>query len=101
MKVSDLHQQANSMQYVNQVNSVDKKEAPQEPDEKSSSTDKVELSAQSKEMQKIYDMVQLAPDVRAEKVASIKKSIQDGSYKVDSEAVADKMIKDSILELVK
>jgi len=101
MKVSDLHQQANSMQYVNQVNAVDKKEPAQEAEGKSSSGDKVELSSQSKEMQKIYDMVQLAPDVRAEKVASLKKAIQEGSYKVDSDAVADKMIKDSIFELIK
>jgi negative regulator of flagellin synthesis FlgM len=101
MKVSDLHQQTNSMQYVNQVNSLDKKESTQEAEGKSPSTDTVELSAQSKEMQKIYDMVQLAPDVRAEKVASLKKAIKEGSYEVDSEAVADKMIKDSIFELIK
>jgi negative regulator of flagellin synthesis FlgM len=101
MKVSDLHQQTNSMQYVNQLNSLDKKEPPQEAEGQSPSTDTVELSAQSKEMQKIYDMVQLAPDVRAEKVASLKKAIKEGSYEVDSEAVADKMIKDSIFELIK
>jgi negative regulator of flagellin synthesis FlgM len=101
MKVSDLHQQTNSMQYVNQLNSIDKKEPPQESEGKSPSSDKVELSAQSKEMQKIYDMVQLAPDVRAEKISSLKKAIAEGQYKVDSEAVADKMIKDSIFELIK
>lgn len=33
--------------------------------------------------------------IRAEKVAGIKKAIENGTYKVDSTAVAEKMIQDS------
>jgi negative regulator of flagellin synthesis FlgM len=104
MKISDIHQQANTAQYVNQTNSPNAPDKPQpsrEPEDKSSSQDKVELSVQSKEMQKIYDLLQTAPDVRDEKVSALKKSIQEGQYQIDSEAVADKMIRESILDIIK
>ena len=106
MKISDIQQQANAMQYVNQANQQnppEKKQTLQEADDRSkpSSTDKVELSAESKEMQKIYEVLKSTPDVRAEKVSELKKQVQEGSYQVDSGAVAEKMIKDSLLDLIK
>ena len=106
MKISDIQQQANAMQYVNQTNQQnppEKKQALQEADDRSkpSSTDKVELSAESKEMQKIYEVLKSTPDVRAEKVSELKKQVQEGSYQVDSGAVAEKMIKESLLDLIK
>jgi negative regulator of flagellin synthesis FlgM len=104
MKISDIHQQANTAQYVNQANSSnspDKPQPPKEAEDKSSSQDKVELSVQSKEMQKVYEVLQTTPDVRDEKVSALKKSIQEGQYQIDSEAVADKMIRGSILDLIK
>ena len=104
MKISDIHQQANTMQYVNQANSSNSPDKPQpskEDKDKSSSQDKVELSAQSKEMQKVYGTLQMAPDVRAEKVSALKKLIEEDQYQVDSEAVADKMIRQSLLDLIK
>ena len=104
MKISDIHQQANTAQYVNQPNasnSPDKPQTTKVAEDKSSSQDKVELSVQSKEMQKVYEVLQTTPDVRDEKVSALKESIQQGQYQIDSEAVADKMIKGSILDLIK
>jgi negative regulator of flagellin synthesis FlgM len=104
MKISDIHQQANTMQQVNQTNpsnQPEKHQNSQEVRDKLSSTDKVEISAQSRERQKIYDLIQTTPDVRAEKVATIKKMIQEGNYQVDNDAVAEKLIEESILDLVK
>jgi negative regulator of flagellin synthesis FlgM len=106
MKISDIQQQTDAMQYVNQTNKqnpTEKKQTLQEADERSrqSSTDKVELSAESKEMQKIYEILKSTPDVRAEKVSELKKQVQEDSYQVDSGAVAEKMIKDSLLDLIK
>jgi negative regulator of flagellin synthesis FlgM len=104
MKISDIHQQANTAQYVNQANSPNSPDKPQpskEAEDKSSSQDKVELSVQSKEMQKVYEVLQTTPDVRDEKVSALKESIQQGQYQVDGEAVADKMIRESILDLIK
>src|SRR3989344_8544414 len=52
----------------------------------------VEISDRAKLMQQATDLAKASPDVRAEKVAALKKSIQDGTYKVDSQAVADKLV---------
>jgi negative regulator of flagellin synthesis FlgM len=104
MKITDIHQQANTAQYVNQANSSNSPDKPQpskEAEDKSSSQDKVELSVQSKEMQKVYGVLQMTPDVRDEKVSALKESIQQGQYQIDGEAVADKIIRESILDLVK
>jgi negative regulator of flagellin synthesis FlgM len=104
MKVIDIRQQSNRMSDINQADSsnrAEKQRLSQKVEDKSLSPDKVELSAQSKEMQKIHEVLQTTPDVRAEKVAALKKRIEEGQYEVDSEALAEKMIKESILDLVK
>jgi negative regulator of flagellin synthesis FlgM len=104
MKVIDIHQQSNRMSNVNQADpskQAEKQRISEKAKDQSPSPDKVELSAQSKEMQKIHEVLQATPDVRAEKVAALKKRIEEGRYEVDSEALAEKMIKESILDLVK
>ena len=104
MKITDIHQQSNTTQNVKQTNSAVPPEqplAPQQPSDQGSSGDKVELSIQSKEMQKIYDLLQMTPDVRAEKVEALRKRIEEGKYQVDPDRVADKMIKESLMDLIR
>ena len=106
MKISDILQQANTMPYVNQTNSAnpaDPSQTPKEADPSLSAPaqDKVEFSIQSRDMQNIYVVLKTTPDVRAEKVSALKKAIAEGEYHVDNEDLADKMIKDSILEVVR
>ena len=59
----------------------------------------MDLSDQSKEMKKIYVVQQMAPDIRTERVNEVKKLIEEDRYQVDSQAVAEKMIRESIFEL--
>ncbi len=101
MKITDLSQGSNPLQYVNQANAPEKQPGPQEMKKQESLVDKVELSDRSREMQKINDVLETTPDVRAERVAELKKAVQEGRYQVDSEAVADKMVNESIIDLVK
>jgi len=101
MKINELNQGSNTIQYVNQTNAQEKQSAAQEVKNKEVSEDKVELSAESREIKKINDALEMTPDVRAERVAELKKLVQEGRYQVDSEALADKMIKESILDLIK
>ena len=101
MKITDLNQGSNNVPYVNQPNPPDKQAPPLEVSNKESLVDKVELSAQSKEIKKINDVLAMTPDVRADRVAELKGQIQEGRYKVDSEAVAGKMIDQSIIDLIK
>jgi len=101
MKVTDLSPGSNQIQYVNQANPPDKSQVPQEIKNQESLVDKVELSAESKEIKKINDVLEMTPEVRADRVAELKKLVQEDRYQVDSEALAEKMIDQSIIDLIK
>ncbi len=103
MKISDIHQK-NLLQQVGNTpspNPNDKQLKLGEAEAKSISGDRVEFSARSREMQKIYEVLQATPDVRAEKVAELKRQIETGQYEVDSEALAEKILRESLLDLIK
>ena len=63
------------------------------------STDTVELSSQSKLLNKVSDTMKTHEPHRAEKIDMIKEQIQNGTYKVDAEKVANAMLKDLIKDL--
>jgi len=103
MKISDPYLQNTRMSYVNQANGPNQPEkspASREAKETPPSGDRVDLSAQSKEMQKIHDVLQATPEVRTDKVAQYKERIEEGEYQVGSEDIADKMLKESLLDLL-
>jgi len=54
--------------------------------------DTVEISDHSRALSKAHQAVNAAPDVRADKVAEIKKRIEDGTYSVSPEMLARKML---------
>jgi negative regulator of flagellin synthesis FlgM len=54
--------------------------------------DKVDVSGKAREIAEIMGAVKSIPDVRTEKVESIKCQIETGSYTVDPEKVAQRMI---------
>jgi negative regulator of flagellin synthesis FlgM len=56
----------------------------------------VELSDNVRLMQRAEDVAHAAPDVRAERVAALKQSIQDGSYHVDNGSIADRIIEEHL-----
>jgi negative regulator of flagellin synthesis FlgM len=101
MKISDLSQGSNQIQYVNQADPPDKQPGSQEIKNQESLVDKVELSTQAREIKKINDVLEMTPDVRADRVAELKKLIQEDRYHVDSETLAEKMVDQSIIDLVK
>lgn len=103
MKISDLHQQNKVTPYVNQTNGppqTDSLQKNREVKENSPSTDKVELSARAKEIKKIHEVIQATPEVRAERISALKKWIEEGRYEVESEVLADKIIKETLLDLI-
>ncbi len=55
---------------------------------------KADISSKAKEFSKAKEVATGAPDVREQKIAELKKRIEEGKYKVNPEAVADKMIKE-------
>ena len=59
----------------------------------------VELSQSSKEVQQIKEIISSAPDIREDKVAALKKKIESGEYKIDSDGIASKIVDDFLDEL--
>jgi flagellar biosynthesis anti-sigma factor FlgM len=47
---------------------------------------------------KVRDAIRQEPDVRADKVANVKRRIHEGTYSVDSERLAKNMINQSLRE---
>ena len=54
----------------------------------------VEISEDARLMQRARELAHGAPDVRPDKVQSLKKAIQSGVYKVDAESIAEKILED-------
>ena len=68
--------------------------------EASDSDDKVEISERAKvnvrDTAKAKELAKAAPDVDEAKVAKLKAAIKNGSYKVDEDAIADRMVDDHL-----
>lgn len=52
----------------------------------------VEISDTARLMQKATEVIRAMPEIRQDRISQIKKSIADGSYKVDTLALADKLL---------
>lgn len=57
---------------------------------------KVAVSSRAQEAKKIKELALAAPDVDQAKVEKFRKLIEDGKYKVDAKAVADRMVDDEL-----
>jgi negative regulator of flagellin synthesis FlgM len=58
----------------------------------SGSGEKVHLSSEAQQLQKITDSLRDQPVVNSSRVAELKAAVADGSYKVDSNRVASKLL---------
>ena len=59
----------------------------------------LDLSDRAKDIRQAKEIASAAPDIDMEKVEKFRKLIDDGKYKVDAKAVADRMVSDSLLAL--
>jgi negative regulator of flagellin synthesis FlgM len=66
--------------------------------EADSGSDQLSSSVQGREKSHIDELTQAVPDVRESKVAQIRAKIKSGSYKVKAEKIAEKIIKDNLLD---
>jgi negative regulator of flagellin synthesis FlgM len=63
-------------------------------------TERVNLSAEAKDFQRIRQILDETPDVREEKVRELKDRIESGNYAVDSGKVAAKMLGESLIDTI-
>jgi negative regulator of flagellin synthesis FlgM len=61
--------------------------------------EKVNLSSQAKDIQQAKNVLNQLPDVREAKVQEIKTQVDKGTYNVDAGKIAEKMVKDSIIDI--
>jgi len=59
---------------------------------KSQTGDQVTLTDSARSLQKLSEAIAQAPVVNSTKVAAIKRAVSNGTYKVDSASVADKLL---------
>ena len=62
-------------------------------------TDRVNISSGSRDVQKMQEIIQNTPDIRMDKVESLKAQIASGEYNVDPRDVADKMLTSLITDI--
>jgi negative regulator of flagellin synthesis FlgM len=59
--------------------------------------DSVSLSLKARRLQAARETLAAMPEIREEKVAAIRAQIEAGTYKIDGEKIADKMIAEALL----
>ena len=61
-------------------------------------SEQIAISSKAKDIQKATKAINAAPDIRIEKVNRIKEQIANGSYRVSSEQLAEKILENIITE---
>ena len=83
--------------YMNQVQDKDNVGTPDKKPEKTAvKTDTVVISDAAKRVQEARRQLDDIPDVREEKVAQLRSQIQNGTYEIDADKIAGKMIKEGL-----
>lgn len=59
-------------------------------------TDPVELSPENTEYQHLLKRINQTPDVRTDRLGRIRQALEAGTYQIDSEAVAERLLKESL-----
>ena len=59
--------------------------------------DCIQFSQTAKEVQQAGQLSQAATDIREDKIAEIKQQIADGTYAIDTEKIASRMIADAFM----
>jgi negative regulator of flagellin synthesis FlgM len=62
----------------------------------SNSAANAEISSKSKDFAQAKAVAAKAPDIREDKVADLKSKISEGGYRIDADALADRMVDDHL-----
>ena len=102
MKINDFDTGSKVQKYQSEVKpGADRTKKPTEKtvDQVDSPADNVQLSERSQEITGVQEAVEAAPEIRQDKVEAVKARLADGSYEVNSEKVADRILKSSLQEI--
>ena len=97
----EINPNGNSIPIEAYVNNVQDKKVSGSPKDKAANagakTDTVDISDAAKRVNAAREELDQIPDVRENKVAELKAQVENGTYKVNSEEIAEKMLKDGFL----
>jgi negative regulator of flagellin synthesis FlgM len=103
MNVSETNVNFGRQAYVRGVEATspqDMAAARQVEARKEAPEDKVSLSSNAQDMQIAKDAMSLAPEIRTDKVEAARNAIDQGTYQINSQQIADKIIGFSIDQMV-
>ncbi len=84
--------------YVNQVHDKNKVDSSENNANKSAAkTDTVVISDAAKRIQEVRSQLDAISDVDEEKVAQLKKEIENGTYEINADKIAGKMISEGLI----
>jgi len=84
--------------YVNQVqdkNKIDPSE--NKSDKTAAKTDTVVISDAAKRIQEVRSQLDAVPDVNEEKVARLRNEIENGTYEINADKIAGKMLREGLI----
>ena len=98
MKITDIKGLEVEQVATKQAEKVTPTQGQQPAENSGREDDVIQLSPQSRLMQKAGEVVYQTSEVRPEKVAALQDPVQQGSYEVDSQKVANSLITGMIQE---
>ena len=98
MKISDIKGLEVEQVATKQADKVSPAQGQTPPERSGREEDVIQLSPQSRLMQRAGEVVYQTSEVRPEKVAALKDPVQQGTYEVDSQKVANSLITGMIQE---
>jgi negative regulator of flagellin synthesis FlgM len=63
-----------------------------------SESDRVEISIRSREFQRLDELIQSIPDIREARVEQIRQAIENGTYNVRAEQVAERILGGALID---
>lgn len=103
MKISENNVNLAQQAYGKEIEAAKPPEVPKEeanPGAVQKAGDTVSLSQSARDIRLAEEAVEAAPEVRENVVQDLKKEVDNGTYKVDSNQIADKMVGSNIDEVV-
>jgi len=99
MKIGNDKSLVNLEAYIkNAQNSEGLKPSPKKGQEKSVQTESVKLSTAARELQKAREVLEATPEIREDKVGRFKREIEARTYDVRGDMVAEKMLRESLID---
>lgn len=88
MRINNIQGKNVQKLYQNQQNLLNK----ENKEARSGEGDQMNISSKGLQIKKLADQLEAEPEVRAEKVASLKQEIARGNYHIDSEELAESLL---------